>query len=37
MPVEDAVMFSVRLKNRSGLAGNQNLPFMDAHGLISEL
>jgi hypothetical protein len=31
MPVGDPVMFSGRLKTRSGLAGNQNLPFLDGH------
>jgi len=31
MPVGDPVMFSGRLKTRSGLAGNQNLPFMNEH------
>jgi hypothetical protein len=31
MPVGDPVMFSGRLKTCSGLAGNQNLPFMDGH------
>ena len=34
MPVGDPVMFSGRLKTRSGLAGNQNLPFMDGHELV---
>jgi len=28
MPVEDPVMYSGRLKTRSGLARNQKLPFM---------
>jgi hypothetical protein len=33
MPVGDPVMFSGRLKTRLGLAGNQNLPFLDGHKL----
>jgi hypothetical protein len=33
MLVGDPVMFSGRLKTLSGLAGNQNLPFMDGHEL----
>jgi hypothetical protein len=33
MPVEDPVMFSGRLKTRSGLAENHKLRFPDGHSL----